>query len=78
MSLLLTLVCVRDGHTLDLVAVVADGVLFFIADDDHELVGAEFDELFETVCENQLSRSLDHSFRLIFRKETELGPFANC
>lgn len=47
--LLFALVGVGDGHALELVVVVADDDLFLVADDDEEFVGAQIDELFETV-----------------------------
>lgn len=48
---LFALMCVGDGDTAELVAVVLDDLFGAVADDDDELLGPERSELLETVCE---------------------------
>ena len=71
---LLALVGVGDWHALELVAVVADDDLLFVADDHEEFAGVEFDEAFETVGEDGLSVDLDHPLRLVVGERSEPGP----
>jgi len=75
-TLLLALVGVRDGDTLELVAVVVDDDLLSVPDDDQQLVGAERRQFLETVRENWLARHLDHTLRFVLGQRPETGPFA--
>jgi hypothetical protein len=75
-SVLLALMRVRDRHSLELVAVVADDVLFLVADDHDEFVGTKFHELLETVCENRFPCYLNHSFRFVLCEGPESRTFS--
>ena len=77
-SLLFALVGIGDGDILEGVAVVLDDVLFTIADDDDEFVGAECGELLETVRQDGFAIDLDHSFGLVLREGAESGSLAGC
>ncbi len=71
---LFALVCVGDRNSLVLVAVVVDDLLFHIADDDDQLVGAEVDELVEAVSEQRPPIDFDHPLGLVVGERAETRP----
>jgi len=73
---LLALVRVRYRHATVLVFVVVDDVLFLVAHHDVELVGAEFDELVETVCEYRFPVHFDHPLRFVVGEWAEASPLS--
>jgi hypothetical protein len=64
-ALLFALVGVRDGDTLELVALALDDDLFLVADDDVEIVSTEIGQLLETVGQNRLVSDFDHPFGFV-------------
>ena len=75
-SVLLALVGVGDRDALVRVAIVVDDHLLQVADDDDELVGAQLDQLVETVREQRFVRDLHHPLGLVLGEGAESRSFA--